>query len=139
MDKVTLDAYLFFPGNCREAMEFYRSVFGGTLNVQTYDEVPGGKKSATMKGKVIHASLMGGEVNLMASDSPNKDGLGTGKISLSLSGTDEPTLRKMFTELSAGGKVTSGLKKEFWGDTFGSVTDRFGVDWMVNIGAPQPS
>jgi PhnB protein len=135
MDRVTLDAYLFFDGTCREAMQFYQGIFGGELQMQTYDEVPGdfpGKEQ--MKGKIMHASLRGGEVNLMASDSRDKT-LGTGKIELSLSGDDEAKLRRIFQGLSAGGTVKSSLKKEFWGDTFGSLSDRFGIDWMVNISA----
>ena len=134
MDRPTLHPYLFFTGNCREAMEFYKGVFGGTLTVQTYDEAPGPKTEA-MKGKVMHANLMNGEVDLMASDSPSAGSLGTGKINLSLSGTDEPRLRKIFESLGAGGKVAYPLEKEFWGDIYGSLTDRFGVDWMVNISA----
>jgi PhnB protein len=136
MEKVTLNPYLFFAGNCREAMEFYKGVFGGTLNIMTYDEAPG-QQAGAMKGKVMHASLVNGEADLMASDSPQSDRLGTGKISLSLTGTDEQRLRSMFDRLAAGGKVTSALKKEFWGDTYGSLTDRFGVEWMVNISAPR--
>ncbi len=135
MDKVALDAYLFFDGTCREAMGFYKNVFGGDLEMQTYDEVPGdisGKER--MKGKIIHASLRGGEVTLMGSDTHDKM-LGAGKIELSLSGNDEETLRKIFDGLSAGGRVKSPLQKEFWGDTFGSLTDKFGIDWMVNIAA----
>jgi PhnB protein len=134
MDKVTLNPYLFFAGNCRQAMEFYKSIFGGTLNVQTYEEA--GQQAEATKGKVIHASLMNGEVDLMGSDSPQPT-LGVGKISLSLSGTDDQKLRKYFDGLSVGGKVNSPLKKEFWGDTFGALTDRFGVEWMVNITAPK--
>ncbi len=136
MERVTLNPYLFFAGNCREAMEFYKDVFGGTLNVQTYDEVPG-QQSEAMKGKVMHASLTNGAADLMASDSPHPDRLGTGKISLSLSGTDDRKLRTIFDGLSAAGKVNSPLKKEFWGDTFGALTDKFGVEWMVNISAPK--
>lgn len=137
MGNVVLNAYLFFTGNCREAMEFYKDIFGGTLKVQTYDEVPG--QPEAMEGKVIHASLMEGDVDLMASDSPLPGHLGTGKISLSLSGTDENKLRDVFDRLSEGGKVNSPLKKEFWGDTFGMLSDKFGVDWMVNISAAKES
>lgn len=137
MGNVTLNAYLFFAGNCREAMEFYRDIFGGTLKIQTYDEVPG--QPEAMEGKVIHASLMEGDVDLMASDSPFPHQIGTGKINLSLSGTDERKLRTVFGRLSDGGKVNSPLKKEFWGDTFGMLRDKFGVDWMVNISAAKES
>lgn len=131
MGNIVLNAYLFFAGDCCEAMEFYRDIFGGTLKVQTYDEVPG--QPEAMEGKVIHASLMDGDVDLMASDSPFPHQIATGKISLALSGTDEQKLRTAFDKLGAGGKVNSPLKKEFWGDTFGMLKDKFGVDWMVSI------
>lgn len=136
MSKVTLDIYPFFMGNCREAMEFYKSIFGGELTIQTYGEVPGDKPEE-MKGmddKVMHASLKGGDIEMMASDSTRKAPFGPSFISLSLSGTDEEKLRSLFDKLSEGGEVTSPLKKEFWGDIFGSLTDKFGIDWMVNIG-----
>jgi PhnB protein len=133
MGKVTLDPYLFFTGNCREAMEFYKKVFGGTLEVQTYDEVPGDMPEG-MSGKVMHASLRGGAVTLLGSDT-TKASARAAKISLCLGGSDEPALSKIFESLSEGAEVNQPLKKEFWGDTFGSLTDRFGVDWMVNIAA----
>lgn len=134
MGNVVLDAYLFFDGNCRHAMEFYKGVFGGDLQMQTYDEVPGDMPDKEkMKGKIVHSSLRGGAINLMASDSDKK--LGTGKIELSISGEDDAQLRKIFSGLSAGGTVRTPLEKQFWGDTFGALTDKFGVEWMVNINA----
>lgn len=132
MSAVAFDVYLFFTGNCREAMEFYREVFGGELTIQTHDEVPGNTMEG-MEGKVMHAHLTGGDISLMASDSTRKEAFGESFISLSLGGSDEAKLRSLFTKLSEGGEVTSELKKEFWGDTFGTVKDKFGVDWMVNI------
>jgi PhnB protein len=135
MDGVSLEAYVFFDGNCREAMEFYKGVFGGELKVQTYGEAPG-DSPADMKDKVMHASLEG-RVKLMASDKHGSEDLGTGKISLSLVGKDEAALTEMFNALAEGGKVTSPLKKEFWGDTFGMLTDKYSVDWMFNISAAQ--
>jgi PhnB protein len=131
MGKVTLDPYLFFTGNCREAMEFYEKVFGGTLEVQTYDEVPGDTPEG-MSGKVMHASLRDGEATLYGSDT-TKASARAAKISLCIGGSDEPALSKIFEGLSEGAEVNQPLKKEFWGDTFGGLTDRFGVDWMVNI------
>jgi PhnB protein len=131
MAKVTLNPYLFFDGQCREAMEFYKSIFGGEVEVSNYDDIPGSDDA--MKGKVMHAALESDDIQLMASDSPLPDSLGKGKVSLSLSGFDEAKLRKFFEGLSQGGKVTSPLKTESWGDTFGMLTDKFDVDWMVNI------
>ncbi len=138
MPTVNLDVYLFFTGNCRQAMEFYKSIFGGELTLQTYDEVPAESMPPApadmpdMTGKVMHAQLKGGAITLMASDS-TRESFGDSFISLSLGGTDEAVLQGYFDKLAEGGKVTSPLKKEFWGDTFGTLTDQFGVDWMVNI------
>ncbi|HUC86819.1 MAG TPA: VOC family protein [Candidatus Saccharimonadales bacterium] len=135
MDQVTLDPYLFFKGNCREAMEFYKSVFGGELSLQTYGETPGNTDPAT-KDHIMHASLEG-TIKLYASDTA-KASPTSGKVSLCLGGEDEERLHKIFDGLSAGGEVRSPLKKEFWGDTFGSLTDKYGVEWMVNIAAKKP-
>ena len=132
MSNVTLDAYLFFTGNCREAMEFYQSVFGGELTFNTFDEMEG-EHAEKMKGKIMHANLQGGEINLMASDS-SRDKYEVSRISLSLSGTDEDKLRPLFDKLAEGGTDITPLKKESWGDVFGSFTDKFGIDWMMNIG-----
>ncbi|HET6528503.1 MAG TPA: VOC family protein [Balneolaceae bacterium] len=132
MEKVTLDAYLFFNGNCRDAMEFYQQVFGGELEVKTYGEVDDSSSKA-MKDRVMHANLTGGEVNLMASDGMDSDEIGTGKISLALRGSDEKKLSKIFDDLSASGKVGHPLEKQFWGDIYGDFTDKFDVCWMVSI------
>lgn len=129
---VKLAPYLFFKGQSREAMEFYKQVFGGELTMQAYSEVPG-----DMPGKeehpdwLMHARLEG-DFTLMASDT-NEASPKMAKVSLSLTGEDEDKLRKVFESLSEGGKVLSALKKEFWGDTFGSLIDKYGVEWMVNI------
>ncbi len=133
MSKIQLDPYLFFTGNCREAMEFYKEVFGGELTVQTYGEMTGESSPEGAKELVMHAYLTGGHVQLMASDGTRTEPYPAGPISLSLSGTDEEVLRKLFADLCEGGKVTAELKKEVWGAIFGGVTDKFGIDWMVNI------
>jgi len=136
MGKISLEPYIFFQGNCKEAMEFYKSVFGGELTMQTIAELP--KDAPTMPGSkptdVMHASLKGGAVNLMASDS-SKASSKAAKVELSLGGIDEVEMRKIFDALSAGGEVRMTLTKQFWGDIFGSLTDKYGVDWMMNIGS----
>jgi PhnB protein len=132
MANIDLQPYLFFEGNCREAMEFYKEIFGGELTIQTFSEVPGDYPD-DQKNQVMHASLAG-DVALMASDGdPEKKG--SGKVSLSLGGEDETVLRQFFDGLGQGGKIVSPLKQELWGDTFGMLTDKFGIDWMVNIEA----
>lgn len=132
MEPISLDAYLFFTGNCREAMEFYHTIFGGELTMQSNSEVPGAGLPGA-ENNIMHAYLRGGVINLMASDGTRTEPYETSQISLSLGGTDEEKLRGLFDALSEGGTITSPLKKEFWGDTFGTLTDKFGIDWMVNI------
>jgi|SRR5437868_11443571 len=138
MDDVKLSPYLFFQGNAKEAVEFYKSIFGGELDIQTMGEVP---KEAQMPdadpNSVMHAELKG-DVHLFASDSP-KASKESAKVELSLSGSDGAKLRSFWEGLSAGGKVTMPLQKQFWGAEFGMLQDKFGVDWMVNIEAPKAS
>jgi len=139
MSDIALNPYLFFDGNCKEAMEFYKDLFGGELTTQTMGEVPDdamppGMNKEEIKDQIMHARLEGGDVTLMGSDS-QKASPKTAKVELSLSGSDERHLREIFDKLGQGGKATMPLEKQFWGDTFGMVTDKFGVDWMVNIEA----
>jgi PhnB protein len=133
MASVNLDPYLFFNGNAREAAEFYKSVFGGELTVSTFgdagaDKMPGFED---MKDKVMHA-MLDGDTKKIISDSRQASEKAA-KIELSLSGDDEQKLTGYFEKLSEGGKVRSPLKKESWGDTFGQLTDKYNIDWMVNI------
>jgi PhnB protein len=135
MDKIALNPYIFFTGNCRGAMEFYKGIFGGELITQAYEDVPGdfpGKEE--MKGKLMHAALTGGDVELMGSDTQQASEKAA-KVSISLSGPETEKLTNIFNKLSEGVEVQYPLKVESWGDTFGSLTDKYGVDWMVNISA----
>ena len=122
---MTLDPYLFFTGNCNEAMEFYKGIFGGEHDISPNADGVG----------IMHAYLHGGDVVIMASDSDRTTPYETCQISLSLSGNDTEKITGAFHKLAEGGKITSDLKVESWGDTFGGVTDKFGIDWMVNISA----
>lgn len=132
MKTVNLNAYLYFNGDCREAMEFYQGIFGGELEVITFGEVDNSCPDA-MKDSVMHANLMGGDVEFFGSDNPSPDPLGTGKITLTLHGTDEQKLRGLFDALSSGGKITMPLEKQVWGDIYGALRDRYDVSWDVNI------
>jgi PhnB protein len=135
MTSVQLNPYIYFNGNAKEAMEFYRGVFGGELSIQQYGDVPGAFPEGVSEEKkswVMHANLDGGGVKLFASDS-DKASDAAKKIELSLMGDDEPGLRKVFQKLGEGGVVNSPLEKMFWGDIFGNVTDKFGVTWMVDV------
>ncbi len=130
---IKLNPYLIFGGKCAEAMEYYQSIFGGELKMQKYSEI-GMPVSDEDKDKIIHAHLENSNITLMASDDNAKSPVKVGNnVQLSISGSDEAKLREIFNKLSQGGKIQMPLKKEFWGDIFGMLTDRFGMQWMVNI------
>lgn len=131
-----LNPYLNFPGTAREAMEFYQGVFGGTLAVNTMGEY--GEQNPDVADKLMHARLETDRgFTLMASDMPPGTTIAAGSnIALSVSGDDADELQGYWTKLSEGGEVTMPLAKQVWGDTFGMLTDRFGLQWMVNITEP---
>jgi len=133
MSRVTLDPYLFFDGNAEEAMNFYKSVFGGKITISRMSDMPGTKPEDA--NRVMHAMLEG-DVKLMASDS-DKASPEAKKIELSLSGEDESKLRGYFEALSKDGKVTMPLEKAPWGDVFGMLTDKYNIAWMVNVTIPK--
>lgn len=136
--KPTLNPYLIFNGSCKEAMEFYQSILSGKLSMQTYAE-SGMPTSEEDKNKIIHARLDNDTLTFMASDDNKKSPVQMGNnIHMSIVGSDETLLTTYFNKLSVGGKVDMPLAKQFWGDTFGMLTDKFGLHWMVNIAsAPQ--
>ena len=130
-----LNPYIGFANNAREAMEFYRDVFGGELTLSTFGEM--GAAAPGEENKIMHAQLeTPSGFTLMGSDTPTGMTRPDGSfISVSLSGDDE-ALRGYFEKLSAGGSVTMPLEKQMWGDEFGMCVDRFGVAWMVNVSQP---
>ncbi len=136
---VALNPYLHFNhGDAKRAMEFYKSVFGGDLKISTYGEFPNPSVTDEVKDQVMHSVLESDHLQLMASDSgPMGDGKVGDNVSLSLSGDDTEALTKYFNALGEGGTITLPLDKQVWGDTFGMLTDKFGVHWMVNITAPK--
>src|SRR4029453_7208391 len=132
-----LNPYIGFESSARQAMEFYREVFGGDLRVNTFGEY--GSPGAAQADKVMHAQLETDRgFPLMASDTPAGMQRNPGdNITISLSGDDGDELRGYWEKLSDGGTVTMPLEKEMWGAEFGMCTARFGVPWMVNITQPQ--
>lgn len=131
---VTLDAYLFFPGNTDQAIAFYQEVFGGQTTITRRGDVDPAA-SETEKDQVINALLTGGDVTLRASDRGDATLDPQPRVELSIIGADEPRLRAIFDGLANGGTVRTALAKQFWGDVFGAVTDKYGIGWQVNIGA----
>jgi PhnB protein len=132
-----LNPYISYNGNARQAFEFYRSVFGGELAMNTFGEF--GASESPDADKIMHASLEAPNgFTLMGADTPTGMEFKPGTtMSVSLSGDDGDDLRGYYEKLSEGGTVTMPLEKQVWGDEFGMVVDQFGVSWMVNIAAPQ--
>jgi PhnB protein len=132
-----LNPYIGFDGNARQAMEFYKDVFGGELTVNTFGEF--GTQDSRDADKVMHSQLDTDRgFTLMASDAPSEMTPDPGgNITISLSGEDGSELRGYWDKLSDGGNVTMPLEKQMWGDEFGMCTDRFGTPWMVNITQPR--
>jgi len=130
-----LNPYLNFREGTREAMTFYQSALGGELNMSTYAEYHASEDPAE-QDKIMHAQLeTPSGLTLMAADVPNSMPFepGTNNHSVSLSGTDEAELRGYWDKLAEGAEIVMPLEKAPWGDTFGSLNDRFGVPWLVNI------
>jgi len=143
MSSVALNPYLTFAGTARQAMEFYHRVLGGTLDVQTFGDA-GAPVSEGYKDNVMHARIDAEALVIMASDAQEGSTPVVGdNVNLSLTGgpEDGDRLTRIFAELSDGGTVAMPLTDAPWGATFGMFTDRFAVNWLVNIdkAAAQPS
>jgi PhnB protein len=138
---VKLNSYISFNGDAKEAVEFYKSIFGGEVYSDTFasfasDEMP---VAEVDKDKIMHAYLKGEHgIELMAADTPTGVSYEEGaRLSLTLNGDDETLLRSYWDKLIEGGEITVPLEKAPWGDTFGMLVDKFGVAWMVDIGPVQ--
>jgi|SRR4030088_143580 PhnB protein len=129
-----VNPYLNFRDNTREAMEFYQSVFGGKLDINTFQDY-NASPDPSEATKVMHAQLEADNgIVFMAADTPNSMEYKPGtNFAMSLSGESEDELRTYWDKLSAGGTVTMPLEKAVWGATFGMLEDKFGVSWLVNI------
>ncbi len=127
-----LNPYITFAGNAREAMEFYQAALGGELEVNTFDEYGDAGPDGD---KIMHANLETPDgFTLMASDTPpGMESPSGSSITVSLSGEDAEKLRGYWEKLTEGAEITMPLEQQVWGDEFGQFTDRFGIQWMVNI------
>lgn len=136
----TINPYLTFDGNCEQAFDFYKSVFGGEFTYMgRFKDMPPSPEFAVPesdKEKIMHVSLpIGGDSNLFGSDISASFGSnhipGT-NVSLSINAKTVDEATRLFMGLSAGGNVTMPLNKTFWGAFFGMFTDKFGIHWQVN-------
>ena len=127
--------YLTFNGKAAEAMRFYHSILGGELTMQTFAEAKMARAAAE-NDLIVHAVLKNEGLTFMASDAmPSRQAKFGDNVHMSISGQDGERLTKIFNGLAEGGKVDMPLAKQFWGDTYGQLTDKFGVHWMVNVAA----
>ncbi|MCT9820704.1 VOC family protein [Microbacterium sp. W1N] len=134
---MNLNPYVNFRGNAREAMEFYRSVLGGELELSDFSGfpdmgIPAGEEHLIMHGQLTTPEglvLMGSDVpSTMPYDKP-------AGFAVSVSGDDADRLQQVWDGLAAGGEITLPYETPPWGGKFGMVTDAFGVDWMVALNA----
>ena len=139
---MSLNTYLTFDGNCREAFEFYRSVFGGEFAViQTFgDGPPDMGVPDDEKDRIMHVSLPVGASVLMGSDSCAAFGpppvAGT-NFTISILGESKAHCDEMCAKLSDGGNLMMPMNESFWGAYFGYWTDKFGINWMINYELPK--
>ncbi len=134
---LSLNTYLTFDGNCREAFEFYRSVFGGEFDaIETFGDAPSDMPLPDdEKDRIMHVSLSIGSSILMGSDRATEFALPPAvgnNFSISISAETREQCDAFCAKLSEGGVVTMALSEQFWGSYFGTCTDRFGINWMVS-------
>ncbi|MEX2546096.1 MAG: VOC family protein [Phycisphaeraceae bacterium] len=130
--------YLFFNGNCEEAVAFYRETLGAEVeSLMHYRDSPDPEMCppgvTDVADKVMHASFRIGETMVMASDDPTGQTKGHTGFALSLTAADEAEADRLFVALSDGGQVQMPLDKTFFSPRFGMVADRFGVSWMIVV------
>ncbi|MBL3698432.1 VOC family protein [Leucobacter luti] len=135
---IRLNPYLNFHGTAREALTFYESVLGGSLNIMTYASIPGMMGADDEGEKVMHGQLDTDDgLTLMAADLPasmsGSPDASAGGVSVTLSGDQSARIRAAWDGLSAGGTTVEPFAEAPWGDTFGMLVDRFGVPWMISL------
>lgn len=133
----TLNAYLSFDGNCAAAMKFYERVLDAKLETQiTYAEAPMEQPCAPgASDRIMHAHLVHKDFSLMAGDTPpGVPYTGVNGVMLALTYPTAAEAQRVFTALAEGGTVTMPPTETFWADSFGMVTDRFGIPWGINGG-----
>lgn len=131
---MSFDPYLNFNGTCEAAMRFYAQVFGGTLSIQWFRDMPDAPAEFAQSDGVLHAVLMLEGRVLMASDLPPGYEAGPSQgINISHTAPDAAEAHRLFDALSDGGTVMMPLGQTFWSPLFGMLTDQFGINWMIGL------
>ena len=133
-----IGAYLYFDGNCREAMTFYASGLGLDLQMTPFSDMPGDRLNEA-GDRIMHARLTKGPAALlMASDTmPGMPFDPGNNFSVSVASESLEEIERVFGALSEGGKITMPLADQFWGARFGMLVDRFGIQWMFTFEHPK--
>jgi PhnB protein len=137
-----VEPYLFFNGRCQEALDFYAKAIGAQVSFRMlYKDSPealsAGMVPPGFENKIMHATFHVGGTTLMASDGSEEGASFTG-FSLSLAVPTPADAERAFAALADGGTVKMPLAKTFWSPSFGMLTDRFGVGWMVSVPGEPP-
>ncbi len=135
-----VQAYVNFDGRCEEALEFYKKSIGAEVtSLMRWKESPDAamKPPPGYEEKIMNAAFRIGETDLMADDGMGEKTAEFKGMTLAIGVADDAEANRVFTALGEGGNVTMPLAKTFWTSSFGMLTDKFGVPWMVNVEAPK--
>jgi PhnB protein len=132
-----VNPYIAFKGNCRQAIEFYKSALDAkVLFTQTVGESP--MTDMGPPENIMHCTIKVGDSTIMMCDDPRPGAAaGDGNISLAIGLNDPERAKQLFGNLAKNGSVIVPLEKTYWAEAFGMVTDKFGIKWMVNCDAPK--
>ena len=134
-----VQAYVTFGGRCEEALEFYKKAVGAEVkDLLRWKDSPDAAMQPPpgYEEKVMNASFRIGDTELMADDGMGAKEVEFKGMTLALSVADDAEAKRVFTALGEGGSVQMPLAKTFWTSSFGMLTDKFGVPWMVNVDTP---
>lgn len=128
-----INAYLNFNGKCREAMTFYHQCLGGELNLQKISESPmAAQMPSELGAHILHGSLVNNGIVLMGSDMRGNSLVSGNTVGLCLNCNSDEEINAYFNNLSKDGHVVTPLHQTFWGATYGEITDKYGMNWMLS-------
>ena len=136
---MSFDPYIHFQGNCREAMTVYAAIFGGKVEIMTYDQAPDATEVMKASGLVMHSTLhLNGRILLASDFPPGHAGDPQAAVTISHIASSVADAKRLFAALAEGGTVMMEVQPTFWSDGFGMLKDRFGTHWMVSAPWRQP-
>ena len=133
--RITLTPYVAFPGNAAEAMHFYQGIFGGQLDILTFGQlkVPDMPAEGTMHSQLVNEHFFFSAADARPGDESQ---WGLSRVSLAVMSDDLDVVSGWFAALAEDGSIGQPLGPQIWGDVYGQVTDKYGVEWMFNITVP---